>query len=309
MSDEKFSARLLWVRNGAGPELDCPHSLFELGLDDSHPWTFDQDRCTRLLKAAQLDADEGQRQVLEKGGVFTAFAVFALLLQCRAGYAVTRQLTLPQGESGATAAVEHIWAPSAQWAGELAAQFVEIACGRLVTTDENVIDAVLAYEKACKSGPRVDHRYLYLEARRRGLPAVLKPPFDLVLGHGRNQRRLHRMMTDRTPHLAFRLASSKTRTLHTLQDAGLPVPKHLPAANMADAQKAAQRIGFPVVVKPVNTDRGVGITVGITSASALEQAYRHAREYDAEVAVEQFVPGETIRLVVVDGKFIAAACT
>ena len=309
MSDEKFSARLLWVRNGAGPELDCPHSLFELGLNDSHPWTLDQNQCTRILKAAHLDADEAEARVLTTGDVFTAFAIFALLLQRRAGYAVTRQLTLPKGESDATAAVEHIWAPSAQWAGELAAQFVEIACGRLVTTDENVVDAVLAYEKNCRAGPRVDHRYLYLEARRRGLPAVLKPPFDLVLGHGKNQRRLHRMMTDRTPHLAFKLASSKTRTLSKLEDAGLPVPKHIPVANIADAQKAAQHIGFPVVVKPVNTDRGVGITVGINSASALEQAYRYAREYDAEVAVEQFLPGETFRLVVVNGKLIAAACT
>ena len=309
MSDEKFSARLLWVRNGAGPELDCPHSLFELGLNDSHPWTLDQNQCTRILKAAHLDADEAEARVLTTGDVFTAFAIFALLLQRRAGYAVTRQLTLPKGESDATAAVEHIWAPSAQWAGELAAQFVEIACGRLVTTDENVVDAVLAYEKNCKAGPRVDHRYLYLEARRRGLPAVLKPPFDLVLGHGKNQRRLHRMMTDRTPHLAFKLTSSKTRTLSKLEDAGLPVPKHIPVANIADAQKAAQHIGFPVVVKPVNTDRGVGITVGINSASALEQAYRYAREYDAEVAVEQFLPGETFRLVVVNGKLIAAACT
>lgn len=309
MSDEKFNARLLWVRNGAGQELDCQHSLFELGVDSSRPWNLDHARVSHLLKTAQLSEDGAERQLLEHGCVFQAFAVFALLLQRRSGYAVTRQKTTLLDNASATAAVEHIWAPSLQWAARLAAQFVEIACGNLVATDQGVMDAVLTYEKACKAGPRIDHRYLYVEARRRGIPAVLKPPFDLLLGHGRNQRRLHRMMTDRTSHLAVRLASSKTRTLRVLQDAGLPVPAHVPVANVADAQEAAQRIGFPVVVKPVNTDRGVGITVGITSASALEQAYRHAREHDSEVAVEQFVPGETFRLVVVDGKFIAAACT
>lgn len=309
MSDGRFSATLLWVRQGAGPEMDCPHSLFELSLDDGHPRTLDHHQCRRLLKPALLDAGEVHRQALETADVFQAFAVFALLLQRRAGYAVTREVTIPKQGSGAIAAVEHIWAPAAQWAGGLAAQFVDIACGRLVTTDQNVADAVLAYETACKPGPRLDHRYLYLAARQRGLPAVLKPPFDLVLGHGRNQRRLHRMMTDRTPHLAFRLASSKTRTLHMLHEAGLPVPRHVPAANVAEAQTAAQQIGFPVVVKPVNTDRGVGITVGVTSGQSLEQAYRHARGFDVEVAVEEFIPGETFRLVVVDGRFIAAACT
>lgn len=309
MSEEKFSAKLLWIRNGAGPDLDCPHSLFALRLRDSQPWSFDDERCTRLLKAAHLDVDEGQRQILKAGSLFPAFAIFALLLQRRAGFPVTRQKIRARGRLEILAAVEHIWAPAAQWAGELAAQFVEIACGKLVTSDQNIMDAVLAYERACQAGPRLDHRHLYLEARRKGLPAVLKPPFDLVLGQGKYQRRLHRMMTDRTPHLAFGLASNRTRTLQVLREAGLPVPRHIRVTNAAEAHAAARNIGFPIVLKTVNTGRGVGSTMGIPSAPTLDHAYRRARELDADVAVEEFVRGETFRLLVVGGRFVAAACT
>jgi cyanophycin synthetase len=309
MSEDRFSARLAWVREGAGPELDCPHSLFEVSIAEGYPRILDRTQCMRLIKAGQFNADESHLRTLESGEVLASFAIFNVLLQRRAGHEVARQVTLPQGSSSATAAVEHIWAPAAQWAAELAVQLVDIACGRLVATDRNLMDAIFAYEKLCTAGPRVDHRYLFVEARRRGLPAVLKPPFDLLLGHGINQRRLHRFITDRTSHLGVRLSTSKTRTLQKLANAGLPVPFHVPAANLAEAQKAAQTIGFPLVVKPVNTDRGIGVTVGITSAAELERAYHIARQHDAEVAVEQFVPGETYRLLVVDGKFIAAACT
>lgn len=308
MIDGKFSAKLLWVRNGAGPDLECPHSLFELSIPGDYPRSLDQAQCLRLLRAGQFDADDGHLRTLGSGSVLAAFAVFNVLLQRRAGHDVARHVTLPRGTS-ATAAVEHIWAPAAQWAAELAVQFVDIASGRLVAPDGKIIDAIFAYEKSCMAGPRVDHRYLFAGARRRGLPAVLKPPYDLLLGHGMHQRRLHRFMTDRTSHLGVRLATSKTRTLRKLAVAGLPVPLHLAVTTLADAQKAARTIGFPLVVKPVNTDRGLGVTVGITSAAELERAYHLARQHDAEVAVEQFVPGDTYRLLVVDGKFIAAART
>ena len=81
MSDGRFSATLLWVRQGAGPEMDCPHSLFELSVDDGHPRTLDHHQCRRLLKPALLDVGVVHRQALETADVFQAFAVFALLLQ------------------------------------------------------------------------------------------------------------------------------------------------------------------------------------------------------------------------------------
>lgn len=309
MSDRLFRATLRWVRNGAGPELDCPHSLFELGLDEGHPRIADRRQCLRLLRTVQFDPDEDERLALEGGDVFEVFAVFVLLLQRRAGHAVARRLILPQAASRALAAVEHIWAPAAQGAAPLAAQLVSVACHRLVATDEAQVKAVLAYEKACGAGPCLEHRYFYVEARRRGLPVELRPPIDLVLGQGRHQRRLRWLMTDLTSHLAVRLARNKTLTLRALRDAGLPVPRHIPVETLEDAQHAAQRLGFPVVVKPIGTDRGVGITVGITSAAALGDAYRLARQHDPAVAIETFVPGETFRLMVVNGRFIAAART
>ena len=61
------------------------------------------------------------------------------------------------------------------------------------------------------------------------------------------------------------------------------------------------------MVKPVDTDKGVGISVNLADAASVREAVREASKYGKVAIVESFVSGDDNRILVVDGKMIAAA--
>jgi len=61
------------------------------------------------------------------------------------------------------------------------------------------------------------------------------------------------------------------------------------------------------VVKPVDTDKGVGISVILADAASVREAVREASKYGKVAIIESFVSGDDHRILVVDGKMIAAA--
>jgi D-alanine-D-alanine ligase-like ATP-grasp enzyme len=78
---------------------------------------------------------------------------------------------------------------------------------------------------------------------------------------------------------------------------------------LADGQDFApivEKIGFPCVVKPTNRGGGKGVTAGITSLPELERAIAHARTFSSQVLLEAHQEGTDYRLMVVDGRLVAA---
>lgn len=76
------------------------------------------------------------------------------------------------------------------------------------------------------------------------------------------------------------------------QQLGIPVPKHLVASSLAEARDAAEKLGFPLVIKPVDNQGSRGVTK-INSIETLEGKYRSAVENSPQhlVILEQFFPG------------------
>lgn len=163
--------------------------------------------------------------------------------------------------------------------------------------------------RACQSrslGPST--HALVKEAEARGVPWIRLNDYSLIqLGHGRYQRRLQATITSETSHIAVELASEKDETNRILGDLGLPVPKQATVFRLRRALRAAERIGYPVVVKPLNANHGRGVTTNIRSEQELETAYDKAKEHSDGVIVETFLEGLDHRLLVVDGKLVAAA--
>jgi GNAT-family acetyltransferase (TIGR03103 family) len=62
-----------------------------------------------------------------------------------------------------------------------------------------------------------------------------------------------------------------------------------------------------VVVKPARGEQGRGITVGVTDDEALDRAVSAALLFCPDVLVEELVPGEDVRVVVIDRRVVAAA--
>jgi biotin carboxylase len=102
---------------------------------------------------------------------------------------------------------------------------------------------------------------------------------------------------------------NKPLTRQTLTEAGLPQPRVRVAGTAAEAARAAEVIGYPVVLKP----RGMGASVGVVRAddpaelmAAFEVAERASHSgpvaYEGGVLVEELVEGLEIS---VDGAVVA----
>src|SRR5690606_4174647 len=76
-----------------------------------------------------------------------------------------------------------------------------------------------------------------------------------------------------------------------MRDAGVPTPDWLMAP--ADSALVGERLGWPVVVKPNQQGSTVGLTV-VKRPEELDAAVELAFRYDAEVMIEQFVPGREL---------------
>ncbi len=144
-------------------------------------------------------------------------------------------------------------------------------------------------------------------AENRGIPWLRLNDQSLVqLGHGRYQQRIQATVTSATSHIAVELASDKEETNKILATLGLPVPRQELVQSEAQAIRAAQRIGFPVVTKPYNGNHGRGISIGLKSDAEVAQGFAIAREHSRSVIVETLVEGDDHRLLVVNGVLVAA---
>lgn len=82
----------------------------------------------------------------------------------------------------------------------------------------------------------------------------------------------------------------KERMKQVLDAAGLPTPKHESAAAVSGVWSAAERIGFPLVVKPVDGS-GSADTFRVETPGELDEVLPRLR-YVPRVSVEEFVEAE-----------------
>ena len=145
-------------------------------------------------------------------------------------------------------------------------------------------------------------------AEQRGIPWLRLNRYSLVqFGHGQYQRRIQATVTSETRHIGVEIASDKEETNKLLGGLGLPVASQELVYSEREAARAGARIGFPVVVKPLNANHGRGVTIGLESADDVAAAFGVAREHSRAVIVESYIEGLDHRLLVVNGELVAAS--
>lgn len=145
-------------------------------------------------------------------------------------------------------------------------------------------------------------------AVERRIPWISLNGGNLVqLGHGLKQRRIWTAETDRTSAIAESIASDKDLTKTLLASCGVPVPEGQIVSSPDEAWEAANEVGLPVAVKPVDGNHGRGITLDLRERADVEAAYALADKEGSEVMVERCIPGVEHRMLVVGGKLVAAA--
>lgn len=128
----------------------------------------------------------------------------------------------------------------------------------------------------------------------------------MQFGLGASSRVLISTMSDRTSSYATRLARHKHDSASLLAARGLPVPQHQLVASAAEAKAAAEAIGYPVVVKPIDLDQGDGVSAWLKTPSEVETAFHRARALSTGIMVQRHHDGDDVRLTVAEGRVIKA---
>lgn len=147
-------------------------------------------------------------------------------------------------------------------------------------------------------------------AEERNIPWLRLNQYSLVqFGHGKYQQRIQATITSKTSHIAVEISCDKEDTHNLLNDLGLPVPQQRMIYNVRDAVRAANRVGYPVVIKPLNANHGRGVTINLTEDSQIEAAFDEAREHGTSraILVESFITGFDHRMLVVNNELVAVA--
>ncbi|MCO4836709.1 MAG: D-alanine--D-alanine ligase [Oceanospirillaceae bacterium] len=100
--------------------------------------------------------------------------------------------------------------------------------------------------------------------------------------------------------LASSLGMNKLMTKLVWLAQGVRTPAYEVLNDNSDWTQVAQRLGLPLVVKPVHEGSSLGINI-VDSIENLEQAYRDAAEYDREVMAEQFIDGDEYTVPILNG--------
>ncbi len=147
-------------------------------------------------------------------------------------------------------------------------------------------------------------------AEERDIPWLRLNKYSLVqFGHGKHQQRIQATITSQTNHIAVEISCDKEDTHNLLNDLGLPVPKQFMIYSPREAIRAARRIGYPVVVKPLNANHGRGVSINLNSDEEVETAFGVAREQGTSraVLVESYMTGFDHRMLVVNNELVAVA--
>ena len=145
-------------------------------------------------------------------------------------------------------------------------------------------------------------------ARRRGIPVTRLDERSLIqLGWGARQRRIRASVTDRTGLVAAELAGDKDQTKALLAAVGCPVAPGVVVRTAEEAVARSKRLKRPVVVKPLDGNHGRGVTTGLRTDAEIIAAFALAAAHSRRVVVEEQLPGNDHRILVVDGRVVAVA--
>ena len=151
------------------------------------------------------------------------------------------------------------------------------------------------------------------EAARRGIGVEVIDAEGgfLRLRHGGRSVVTRESLSEMTSGVAVALCDDKRVTRRVLGAAGLPIPAGTELAGAHDADRGLAEAFLEqhgrVVVKPARGEQGAGITCNVADAAALHEAIDLAATVAPDVVLEEHVDGDDLRILVIDGRVVAAA--
>jgi cyanophycin synthetase len=231
----------------------------------------------------------------------------ALEIQILAGMKVGFGRTRGYGEKGV---YNVVFDYEEEAVGRFAAKSAFDICNALIEGNSydlaSDIQRMREIREAVRLGPSTGS--IIHEAELRGIPWIRLNQHSLCqLGYGENQKRIRATVTSETSSIGVELAGNKEETKYLLEQSEVPVPKGQIIRNESNLEDACKRVGFPLVVKPIDGNHGRGITVNIQSLEEALTAFHAAKKVSNSIIIERFITGVDYRLLVINHRFVAAA--
>ena len=240
------------------------------------------------------------------------FAELVLGLQLEAGVPISRsfhvrKLPMLAQTKGTSIGIELALPSAMMQASKVAIDWALAAVNsQLSGVSGNMLPSV---ESAVKNIPTIAgagiNRFFIFEAIHQLQIPCFEPVEGLiVLGTGKRSRWLNSLSSDLTPNIGVVLAKDKSKTARMLRLAGLPGATNGVVKDALRAVEAANKLGYPVVVKPVDADRGLGVAADLRCPEDVALAFDAAKKISPRILVEKWVAGYTHRLTVQDASVI-----
>jgi cyanophycin synthetase len=177
------------------------------------------------------------------------------------------------------------------------------------SSDKTIYDLKKLIEEIKKfSPPGKNQNRLLNAANELNIPWIFISQRTYQFGWGSKSKWFDSSITEDTSSIALSIAKNKFRCSALLRTFGVPVPDHDVTSKLEEAYKIANRLGYPVVIKPIDQDRGEGVRANIRNDETLAKAFNNAKKLSKIIIIEKHVEGFDYRLQVLDNEVYWATC-
>jgi cyanophycin synthetase len=153
--------------------------------------------------------------------------------------------------------------------------------------------------KVNKIAPRGQNTIFLIKAAHE-----MKIPWSRIVGNiyqfgwGSRARWLDSSFTDESSNISAVACRNKLWCSLILKNSGLPSSEHYLVQSIDQAISAAEKIKYPVVIKPLSLDGGVGVFANITNEILLKKYFDISSGVSKKILIEKHVEGDDFRLQV-----------
>jgi len=127
------------------------------------------------------------------------------------------------------------------------------------------------------------------------------------IGYGKMSRIIEASIGNETKCVGVDISCDKLLTKQLLQNQNIPVAEGNKVFNIIGLLQEAERIGYPVVLKPQYGNKGQGVILNIKNQRQLVEAYINLRKNEKDIIIEKYFLGKDYRICVVNYKVVAVS--
>lgn len=201
---------------------------------------------------------------------------------------------------------EYVYEDTAIEVGKLAVDFINSLIEEKGINFNERLDLIIENMRYESIGPST-------EAIKKAAEDVGMPVFQLYnsgyyqIGYGKQGRMIEATIGNSTKCIGVDIACDKLLTKKLLCSQSIPVVRGEKVYNIINLLKAAEDIGYPVVLKPKCGNQGKDVYLNIKDEKELMQVYNKFSLDKKEIIIEKYISGNDYRVCVVGNEVVAVS--